>query len=105
VAHVQKNLKKHTHPFNGLFSGTTQVSRYQKSKTNLDFTEARDSEWQWHQLGHMQVCTSLQTDNHTSTRPLSFLQAGRPSCRPTNSVKELKAQVAHVQIYLKQHSI
>jgi len=39
------------------------VSRYQKGKTNLDFTEARDSEWQWHQLGHMQVCTSLQTDN------------------------------------------
>ena len=47
----------HTHPFNGSFSGTTQVSRYQKGKTNLDFTEARDSEWQWHQLGHMQVCT------------------------------------------------
>jgi len=38
------------------------VSQYQKGKTNLDFTEARDSEWQWHQ-----VCTSLQTDNHTST--------------------------------------
>jgi len=32
-----------------------------KRKTNLDFTEARDSEWQLHQLGHMQVCTSLQT--------------------------------------------
>jgi len=47
----------HTHPFNGPFSGTTQVSRYQKGKTNLDFTEARDSEWQWHQLGYMQVCT------------------------------------------------
>ena len=45
----------HTHPFNGPFSGTTQVSQYQKGKTNLDFTEARDSEWQWHQLGHMQV--------------------------------------------------
>ena len=29
----------------------TQVSRYQKGKTNLDFNEARDSEWQWHQLG------------------------------------------------------
>jgi len=41
------------------------VSRYQKGETNVDFTEARDSEWQWHQLGHMQVCTSLQTDNHT----------------------------------------
>jgi len=36
------------------------VSRYQKGKTNLDFTEASDSEWQWHQLGHMQVCTLFQ---------------------------------------------
>jgi len=43
------------HTFNCPLSGTTQVSRYQKGKTNLDFTEARDSEWQWHQLGHMQV--------------------------------------------------
>jgi len=49
------------HPFNGPMSGTTQVSRYQKSKTNLDFTGARHCEWQWHQLGHMQVCISLQT--------------------------------------------
>ena len=36
----------HTHPFNSPFSETTQVSRYQRGKTNLDFTEARDSEWQ-----------------------------------------------------------
>jgi len=62
----------HTHPFNGPFSGTTQVSRYQKGGTNLDFTEARDSEWQWHQLGQMQVCTLLQTDNHTSIPPLKM---------------------------------
>jgi len=80
----------HTHPFNGPFSRTTRVSRYQKGKTNLDFTVARDSEWQWHPLGHMQVCTSLQTENHASNPPLSFLQAGCPSCRPTNSVKALK---------------
>jgi len=86
----------HKHPFNGPLSGTTRVSRHQKSKTNLDFTEARDSEWQWHQLGRMQVCTSLQTDNHTSTLPLSFLQAGCPSCRPTNSIKALKANVDEV---------
>jgi len=51
----------HTHPFNGPLSRITQVSWYQKGETNLDFTEARDSLWQWHQLGHMQVCTSLQT--------------------------------------------
>jgi len=39
----------------------------------------------------MQVCILLQTDNHANTPPLSFLQAGRPSCHPTNSVKALKA--------------
>ena len=55
------------------------MSRYQKDTTNLDFTEARDSEWQWHQLGHMQVCTLLQTDNHASTPPLSF---NRPDALP-----------------------
>jgi len=72
------------------------VSRYQKGKTNPDFTEARDSEWQWHQLGHMQVpCTLLQTDNHASTPPLSFLQAGCPSCHPTNNAKALKAILKH----------
>jgi len=60
-------VNTHTHPFNGTFSGTTRVGRYQKGKTNLDFTEAIDSEWQWHQLGHVQVCTSLQTDNHANT--------------------------------------
>jgi len=48
------------------------VSRYQKGKTNLDFTETRDSEWQWYQLGHMQVCTLLQTDNHASTHHSVF---------------------------------
>ena len=42
---VNQGLVTHTHPFNGPFSGTTQVSRYQKGKTNLDFTGARDSEW------------------------------------------------------------
>jgi len=75
----------HTHTFNGPLSRTTWVSRYQIGKTSLDFTEARDSQWEWHQLGHMQVCTSLQTDNHASTPPLSFLQARCPSCRLTNS--------------------
>jgi len=76
------------------------VSRYQKGKTNLDFTGATDNEWQWHQLGHMQVCTTLQTDNHASIPLLSFLQAGCPSCRPTNSVKALKEK-GHYQSSLK----
>jgi len=67
------------------------VGRYQKGKTSLDFTGARDSEWQWHQLGRMQVCTLLQADYHASTPPLSFLQAGCPSGRPTISIKALFA--------------
>ena len=79
----QRTVKNytHTHPFNGPLSRTTQVSQYQKG----------DSEWQWHQLGHMQVCTLLQADNHASTPLLSFLLAGCPSCHPTNSVKAPKA--------------
>jgi len=72
--------KRHT--FNGPFSGTTQVSRYQKAKTNLDFTEARDSEWQWHQLCHMQVCTSLQTENH---RSVFYRPDAIPAAQPTAS--------------------
>jgi len=94
---------QHTHPFNGPLSGTTQVSQYQKGKTNLDFTGARDSEWQWYQLGPMQVCTSLQTDNHSSTPPLSFLQAGCPSCRPTNSVNH--GRLAAVAAYCCRYSM
>jgi len=46
--HKDRQIDRQTdkHPFNGTLSGTTQVSRYQKSKTNLDFTGARYSEWQ-----------------------------------------------------------
>jgi len=76
-----------THPFNGPLSATTQVSRYQKGKTSLDFTEARDSEWQWHPLGHTQVCTSLQADNHTSTPLLSFF-TGRMPFLPPNQQRQ-----------------
>ena len=86
-----------TTSFNSPLSGTTQVGQYQKGKTNLDFTEARDSEWQWHQLGHMQICTSPQTDNHASTLSI-FLQAWCPSCRQSNSVKALKAQLTNAII-------
>jgi len=75
-------LHTDTRTFNGPFSGTTCVSQYQKGKTNLDFTEARDSEQQWHQLGHMQVCTSLQTDNRASTSSLSFFTGWMPCLPP-----------------------
>jgi len=59
------------------------VSWYQKDKTNLDFTEARDSEWQWHQPDHMQVCTSLQTDNHATQ-----IFTGRMPFLPSNQQRQ-----------------
>ena len=80
-------MHTHTRAFNGPLSRTTQVSRYQKGKANLDFIEARDGEWQWHQLGHMQVCTSLQTDNHANTPPLKFF-TGRMPFLPANQQRQ-----------------
>jgi len=90
----------HTHPFNGPLSGTTRVSRYQKGKTNLDFTEARDSELQWHQLGHMQVCTSLQTDNQASTPPLSFFTGQMPFLPPIQQRQSTEGQTASTTLII-----
>ena len=75
-----------THPFNGPVSGTTRVSWYQKGKTNLDFTEARDSEWQW------QVCISLQTDNNASTPPLRFITGRMPFLLPNQQRQTTEGQ-------------
>jgi len=68
------------------------VSRYQKDKTNLDFTEARDSEWQWHQLGRVQVCISRQTDNNASTPPgrMLFLPPNQQRQNTEGTTKETK---------------
>ena len=52
--HARTHTHTHTH-LTVLCPGLPRVSRQQKGKTNLDFTEARDSEWQWHQLGNMQI--------------------------------------------------
>jgi len=71
------------------------VSWYQKGKTNLDFTEARDREWQWHQLDHnffMQVCTSFQTGNHASTSPLSFFTGRMPFLPPNQQRQSTEGQ-------------
>jgi len=51
----------------------------------------------------MQVCTSLHTDNHASTQPLSFLHVGCPPCCPTNSVKAVKACTEHMEALLSKY--
>jgi len=50
------------------------------------------------------ICTSFQTGNHASTSPLNFLQAGCPSCRPTNSIKALTAKGKSIKIYIPPKS-
>jgi len=90
------------HLFNGHFSGTTRVGRYQKGKTNLDFTEAKDSEWQKHQLGHMQVCISLQTDNHVSTPPLKYFTGRMPFLPPSQQRQSTEGKSTEA---LNQHTV
>jgi len=84
---------KLAHAFNGPFSKTTWVSWYQ------NLLKQQTVNGQWHQLSHMQVSTSLQTDNHASTPPLIFLQAGCPHCCPTNSIKALKANSLKLAVH------
>jgi len=76
------------------------VSQHQKGKTNWGFTEARDSEWQWLQLGHMQVCTSHQTDNHAITPPLTFFTGRMPFLSPNQQCQstEVNSYVSLLQI-------
>ena len=82
----------HTHPVNGPFSGTTQVSRYQKVKPIwilLEQETVSGSGISW------AICKCAPCSRQTTTpapHRSSFLQAGCPSCRPTNSVKALKAK-------------
>ena len=80
----------HTHPFNSPFSGTTRVSRYQKGKPIwilLKQETVSGSGISW------AICKSAPCSTQITTPAIHhsvFLQAGCPSCRPTNSVKALK---------------
>ena len=97
-AYDVRSTHTHTHPFNGPFSGITQVSRYQKGKTNLDFTEARQKV-AMASAGPYAVCTSSQTDNHASNPLLGFLQAGCPSAtqRSVNALEEVHMKTSTYQ--------
>ena len=82
--------------FNGLIFGTTWVSRCQKCKTNLDST---DSEWQWHQLGHMHVTPERQScmlaSHHSVFYRLDALSASQPT-----ALKHQSTDGKHILILL-----
>ena len=96
ICSIHTRTHTHTHTFSTPLSRTTRVSRYQKGKTNLDFTEARDSEWQWHLLGHMQVCISLQADNHASIPPLSFFTGRMPFLLPNQQHQSTEGNICSI---------
>jgi len=71
-------------------SGTTRVSRYQKVKPGrLKPVWIYWSKRQWVAVASAGLYASLHLipDTHANIPPLSFLQAGCPSCCPTNSIK------------------
>ena len=78
-AHTHTRLTAHCPGLPGL-AGTRKVKP-------IWISLKQESEWQWHQLGHMQVCTLLQTDNHTSTPLLSFF-TGRTPFLPPNQQRQ-----------------
>ena len=85
-SHCYITTHTHTHPFNGSLSGTTRVSRYQKGKTNLDFTGARDTEWQWHQLGMCKTAPrSRQITTPAPHHSVFYRPDALPAAQPTAS--------------------
>ena len=78
------------HPFNGLFSRTTQVSRHQKGEPFWILLKQEMMGWQWYQLDHMQIiCTSLETDSTSpvSTGRMSFLLPNQQRQRTERKIK------------------
>jgi len=83
----QTRTRTHTR-LTALFPGLPGWASTRKLKP-IWISLKQESEWKWHQLGHMQVCTSLQTDNHASTPPLSFF-TGRMPFLPPNQQRQSK---------------
>jgi len=80
-------------PFSGFFSRTAWISWYRKAESLWIVMKQEMMGWQWHQLDYIPIiCTSLQTDNHTSIPSVNFLRAGCFSCCPADSVKAMKAK-------------
>jgi len=79
------------HPLNGLFSRTTWISRYQKSKTSLDLKEVRDDGV----LGCSGISWTMQKNLHLT--PLIFYRLDALPDAQQNSVKTQKVQNTKIE--------
>jgi len=83
-----KNTHTRTHLFNGPLSGLPSRAGTRKVKPIwilLKQETVSGSGISW------AICKSAPHSRQITTPPLRFLQAGCPACRPSNSVKALKA--------------
>ena len=79
----------HTHPFNGPFSRTARVSRYQKGKTILillkqETVSGIGFSWAICKSAPHSRQIAMPAPNHSV-----FLQVGCPSYRPSKALKEI----------------
>jgi len=70
--------------FNGPFNGTIRVSRYQKGKTNPDFTEASDSGISWAICKSLHLAPGRQPRQHLTTQ----FSTGRVPFLPPNQQRQ-----------------
>ena len=83
VCHWHTHTHTHTHTFNGPFSRTTRVSRYQKGQTNLDFTEVSGSGISW------AICKSAPRSRQIATpAPHHSVFTGRMPFLPPNQQRQ-----------------
>ena len=101
--HNQYTTHTHTHTrLTALFpelpgwAGTRKVNQ-----SGFSWSKRQYSEWQWHQLGHMQICTSLQTDNHANTPPLSFFTRRMPFLQPNQQRQSTEGTIIDTQTMQK----
>jgi len=115
--HYTTHTHTRTQPFNGPLSGTARVSRYQKGKPNLDFTEAKDNGISW------AICKSAPRPRQITTPApdhsvfcrLDALPAAQPSaskhwrhsagispyCSSWRSIYSIVRSYKHQHIYIK----
>ena len=101
--HTHTHTHKHTHQHNGPLSGTSTVSRYQKGKTNLDFTEAREVSgsgisWAICKSAPRSRQITMPVPHHSGFYRLDAL----PAAQPTASKHWRLSELVHALTYKKE---